>query len=354
MEKTKRIRESVPVILTGGMFFFAAGLLLAARKIPGFAEWYSETIYPALVATIGRISGIVPFSVVELGLYGGILLVLILLIRNWKKPLHLVKIYGLMASTLLFLYAACCGVNYYRTPFSYYFVSGMERNQVDTAVLSELCKWLTDKVNETRAEFDLAEGNYERIQEKGVAAMNRLAEQYPVLSGYYPSPKPVIVSELLSIQQCSGVYSPFTIEANYNNDMVPYNIPHTICHEMSHLRGFMREDEANFIGYLACLGSENADYRYSGYLLGWIYAGNALAKVDYEEYVRLYDRLLESVRMELSENSRFWEQYEGRAAEVQEKVNDAYLKVNGQSEGVKTYGRVVDLMILDFMENRQG
>ena len=29
-----------------------------------------------------------------------------------------------------------------------------------------------------------------------------------------------------------------------------YNIPHTICHELSHLKGYMREDEANFIGYL--------------------------------------------------------------------------------------------------------
>ena len=47
-----------------------------------------------------------------------------------------------------------------------------------------------------------------------------------------------------------------------------YNIPHTICHELSHLKGFMREDEANFIGYLACIGSDSPDFRYSGYLTG--------------------------------------------------------------------------------------
>ena len=29
-------------------------------------------------------------------------------------------------------------------------------------------------------------------------------------------------------------------------------------------------------------------------------------------------------------------------------MNDTYLKVNGQSEGVKTYGRVVDLMLWDY------
>jgi len=182
--------------------------------------------------------------------------------------------------------------------------------------------------------------------------MKRLAQEYPALSGHYPLPKPVLVSEILSIQQCSGVYSPFTIEANYNNDMVSYNIPHTICHEMSHLRGFMREDEANFIGYLACLGSEDADFRYSGYLMGWIYAGNALAKVDYEEYVRLHGLLNREIVAELDANSEFWADYEGEVAEVQEKVNDAYLKANGQADGVLSYGRVVDLMLVDYAFRR--
>ena len=70
-----------------------------------------------------------------------------------------------------------------------------------------------------------------------------------------------------------------------------YNIPHTICHELSHLKGFMREDEANFIGYLACIGSDSPDFRYSGYLTGWVYAGNALARVDPESYYDLYTKL---------------------------------------------------------------
>ena len=73
--------------------------------------------------------------------------------------------------------------------------------------------------------------------------------------------------------------------------MTPYNIPHTICHELSHLKGFMREDEANFIGYLACIRSDDPMFRYSGYLTGWIYAGNALAKADVESYSQFYGEL---------------------------------------------------------------
>lgn len=356
-EWIKKIWQLIPAVLLAGA---GAALLWAARMVPGFAEWYSRTIYPALVSVIGGFYGMVPISVVEWFLYGGIVLLIWLLIRGRKKPWKIFLNYSLIASALLFLYASCCGVNYYRVPFSTYYIQTEEAElrkraeesgkkiELPPVSLSGLCGWLTEEVNRAYEELKDHPGNYEDMQEKGVAAMTRLAEEYPSLAGHYPKPKPVIVSEILSVQQCSGVYSPFTIEANYNNDMVPYNVPHTICHEMSHLRGFMREDEANFIGYLACLRSEDADFRYSGYLLGWIYAGNALAKVNYKEYERLHGLLNREIVAELDANSEFWNRYEGEVAEVQEKVNDAYLKANGQHDGVLSYGRVVDLMLVDY------
>ena len=127
--------------------------------------------------------------------------------------------------------------------------------------------------------------------------------------------------------------------------MTDYNIPHTICHELSHLRGFMREDEANFIGYLACIGSEKEVFRYSGYLTGWVYAGNALAGQDIDSYRELYGKLLPQAAKDLRDNWEFWNRYEGKVAEVSNQVNDTYLKMNDQKEGVKTYGRMVDLML---------
>lgn len=357
MKNMKKWMGRIEWIAAAVLLVLAGLFLWAARKVPGFAEWYSSTVYPVLVTVIGGFYGLVPFSAVELFLYGLVVLLLFWLIKYRKRPVCILKHYSLTAGILLFLYASCCGVNYYRVPFSSYYIYDLQTRQnsvqeTKAANLRALCAWLTEEVNRAYEELEGSAGNFENMQKKGIAAMKRLAEQYPSLDGHYPQPKPVLVSEILSIQQCSGVYSPFTIEANYNNDMVTYNIPHTICHEMSHLRGFMREDEANFIGYLACLLSENADFRYSGYMLGWIYAGNALAKVDMDEYTRLHGLLREEVRNELEENSEFWARYEGEVAETQEKVNDVYLKANGQVEGVLTYGRVVDLMLIDYAYNR--
>ncbi len=340
----------------GVLLLLSAGVLqLAARGSAGFGEWYAATVYPHIVGIYGRICGIFPVSVAEILLYIGIIWLILYTASHFRRMIrHIGTVAAEMGAWLTtlclllgltaFLYTACCGVNYYRRPFSSYLELEVRDSSVEE--LAGLCTFLTEKVNETAgAEPDRGSWNA-----GGRRAMSSLAETYPQLAGYYPRPKPLIGSWFLSVQQLSGIYSPFTVEANYNRAMTEYNIPHTICHELSHLRGFMREDEANFIGYLACIGSEDPFFRYSGYLTGWIYAGNALAAQDREAYAGLYARLDERARADLAANNAFWNRYEGKAAEVATQVNDAYLKINSQQDGVRSYGRMVDLMLAYYRE----
>ena len=97
-------------------------------------------------------------------------------------------------------------------------------------------------------------------------AMQSMGEEYERLKGYYPEPKEIYFSDLLSQTYMKGYYFPFSMEANYNETMYVANKPNTICHEFAHLKGFIQEDEANLIGYLACVSSEDPMFRYSGYL----------------------------------------------------------------------------------------
>lgn len=349
--ENKRVRSGERLIFICGLLLFCAFLLLqmAARNISGFGEWYAVTIYPVLESSIGRFFGLLPFSAAEFLLYGifaGFLIYGISHLNHWKKILNRGF---LLIALLLFVYTANCGINYYRRPFSQ-FLSYETRNY-SAEELRALLKELTSQVNLTQAArrkagaaaIDAQPGM--NINEESVKAMEKLGTQYPMLGGFYPKPKELFFSEILSWQQLSGIYSPFTIEANYNGDMTPCNIPHTVCHELSHLKGFMREDEANFIGFLACIGSDDAEFRYSGYLSAWIYAGNALAVYDRESYADYWMLLNEDTKKELMDNSNFWEQYDSRAAEVSEAINDTYLKANSQTDGVKSYGRVVDLLL---------
>ena len=358
-EKRKSIRYAAVGLI---LLTVAALLQLCARYAQNFADWYAHRIYPVLVKGIGGFSGFLPFSVVEIGLYVLAAGLLWYLVKHISKPGRIACRGIFLAGILLFSYMTCCGINYYAGAFSEY--AGLNPGKYTREELVELCEYLTERVNETAPELP-EEGteknqayryqeNRSQWRQESVAAMQAAGEQFPVLGGYYPRPKEVAVSWILSVQQLCGIYSPFTIEANYNGDMPDYNIPHTMCHELSHLKGFMREDEANFIGYLACIDSRNPAFQYSGYLTGWVYAGNALAEADMETYVQLHGKLCESARMDLRENSVFWERYEGKVAEAANQWNDTYLKMNNQADGVKSYGRMVDLMLAYRKAEKEG
>lgn len=325
----------------------AAGILqVLARQVAGFGEWYAIHIYPVIVNVWGRICGIFPFSVMEIG---GYLLVLAFLgygILHRKEAGRILSRMIFILGALAFIYTTNCGINYYRRPFSSYL--DLEVRESSLEELTALCQFLTDKVNETLDKTTMERGWPREARE----CMTELGEIYPELGGYYPVAKPLKVSRILSVQQLCGIYAPFTVEANFNQEMTTYNIPHTMCHELSHLKGFMREDEANFIGYLACLQSDRRSFQYSGYLTGWVYATNALAKQDMDKYVELYRQLNEDSVRNLKENTEFWNQYDGKVAEASNRLNDTYLKMNDQQEGVQSYGRMVDLMLAYYRESQ--
>lgn len=345
------------------LIFFAGSFLLslAARKLPGFAEWYAVTIYPVFVNTAGRLFSPLPFSVVEIGLYlllaAGAFFLFRGLFQIFKKQRQALNFLLSCAEKLLFLiglllfvYTLTCGINYHRTPFSQ--AAGFEIEKSSQEELIGLCRSLAEELRTASARITRDEEGCMILSEHApvlaAQAMKNLGAQYPCLSGYYPKPKLLLVSEILSYQHLSGVYSPFTIEANVNADMTPYNLPATMCHELSHLKGFMREDEANFIAYLACLSSDDPTFRYGGLLFAYIYASNALYAEDPDAWQSIRDTLDDGIRTDLSANNAFWDRYEGKISEISDTVNDTYLKWNAQEDGIKSYGRMVDLLLAEY------
>lgn len=364
--------------ITGSILIAAGFILMYISRISRtFAQWYSTHIYPLWVNMTGRVMGFFAFSVSEALLYTVLLLTVLtffgIVIRAVKKCAAKCEVkrefaaWGgtlyVFAGALFCLYALNCGINYHRASFSE--SSGIEVERYTADELKDVCLWLTGEVNglsgkvnrdaEGVMRLGLKNGSNsgadERETDRGamnreaVRAMERLGQDYPELSGYYPNPKGLLCPWILSVQQLTGIYSPFTVEANYNSGIVDYNIPFTMCHELSHLRGFMQEEEANFIAFLASSGSENNDFRYSGYLMGWTYCMNVLYKADYDAWEEVRGQLSEEAEPDLAANREFWDRYDGRIAEVSNKVNDTYLKANDQSEGVASYDQMVDLIV---------
>ena len=349
-----RVRRST--VRWGGCFLAALALLLAARLFPAFAEWYAARIYPLWVGSLGRVSALFPFSVVEVLIYAAILSALaglFLVIRRRLRLRRLVVIVVKIAIVLFILFVLNCGINYQRQTFSER--AGFMVRKSTEEELAGLCEELVQEINEAAEELETEspEGlsDSRKLGTEAVKAMQRAGESYPELAGYYPVPKRIFSWWYMSYQQLQGEYSPFTIEANYNGDMPEMDKPSTVCHELSHLKGFMREDEANFIACLACLASDNAYFRYSGALLAYIYSGNALYKENPERMLVIRDKLCEQARADLAEHNRYWRSFDGAVAEISDKMNDTYLRANAQTDGVKSYGRMVDLLLA---ERRNG
>ncbi len=194
------------------------------------------------------------------------------------------------------------------------------------------------------------------MESRAVKEMEKLGEAYPLLDGYYPEPKKLTFSGFFSQQYMMGYYFPFSMEANYNGAMYIVNVPATICHELSHAKGFMCEDDANFIGYLACISSDDAFFRYSGYL-------SVLDYLDRDLYESLGDSgeiyltcevcspLVERDNVFLTREA--WEEVEKGAILDTETLKqasrsflDTNLQVNGVEEGIASYGDVIGMLLI--------
>ncbi len=347
---------------------FAGGFALAAHIISLLAQlnpaavekFYAQGFYKAYAQIVSMVTGVIPISLSELclllALPAYLAIALCRLIRRrvaWRRFVSgaLAWALGLYA-----LFTLGWGLNYSRLPYGE--IAGLETEAVEVDKVEELTCALAAQANALRAE--LMEGDeafaLARPQSEVMRAVNaayaRAGEKYPWLGGRYGRPKLALLSTPLAYLNIAGIFSPFTLEAHVNSHESDVLLAATAMHEAAHLRGFAREDEANFIAYQVCMESEETYVRYSGTLLGLIYAGNALAGADRARYAQVLTTYSPGVLSDLRAYSESWKPYEGKAAEVHEQVNDLYLKANRQADGVRSYGRMVDLMIAQFNQDR--
>jgi len=211
--------------------------------------------------------------------------------------------------------------------------------------LAEQTNFYSESLDFKADGFSVMPHSYKALSAKLCTSFERLHKEYSFIQDFRSRVKPVALSVPMSYAHITGIYFPFTGEANINIDFPDYSIPFTAAHELAHQRGVAREDEANFIAFLACMESDDPYILYSGSLNMLEYVLNALARADKDLYSEVYFSLNENVRGELRAYSLFFEKYrDSTASKVNEAVNDTYLKVQG-TEGVVSYGMVVDLAV---------
>lgn len=353
------VKRIIKILL---LAFWPAALLLDYQSVTNssFSEWYATTIYVGISKVINTVTSVIPFSLSE------ILVVLLLIffivylvwnifviIKRRGRIRTVIKFFYravALAGVLFFVFVSTAGVNYHRLTFTQ--VSGIQVTQYSAEELESLCYRLADDMNSYREHIESGEdkqavysGSLGKMEQLCKVAYDELEKDFETLISGYGHSKSLLSSKWFSQMQITGIFSPFTMEANVNKDVPDYQIPFTMCHELTHLRGYMREDEANFIAYIACMKSDDFMVQYSGVYMAFAYAGDELYKKDPVKYTNVYRTLSEEVKADLEYSTEYWSQFQGTAAQLAQEVNDAYLKANEQTEGTQSYGRMVDLLL---------
>jgi hypothetical protein len=347
----KKLKVRAITIAGLAVAIFLLGLLEDYPKL--VERYYSEGIYPIICHILHPAFNLFPFSVgdiIYIIVIGYLIYALYRLIKlSFKKEFKLVVIFlmkiviGVQIGILIFY--LFWGLNYFRPS------AGERLNLRDTnyttADLKAVTTLMIDSANACRAQLtpaDLAQSN-STIYQTSIVAVNKLSAGSVNFRTYYPDIKSSILTPLLNYIGTSGYYNPFTSESQMNYQMPVFDRPVTACHELSHQMGYGAEDEANFVGFLAGIGSQDRLLRYSAYHLAVDEFMHALHYRDSLASKELRPRISAAVHNDFKAEREYWLAYQNRADILSSIFYDKFLKANNQPQGLNTYNRMVLLVM---------
>lgn len=354
-------RERLPRVSVVLFLLTAVCIVLAVafRSSVAFADFFNQCISQPLRILLATLTSSLPFSLAEaLLLFSPVALGLLICyaVRNCTHSWRAVGIYLLrvLSFVCLFfiLFVLVFNAGYFGATLEDESKLDLDRQKVSADELYVTALHLTEDIKREAQQVTYEYQNFSvmpytlaELNGKLMDAYDAFCAEHGFLSHFDSRVKPVMLSVPMSYTHVTGVYSYFTGEANLNVDFPDYTLPFTAAHELAHQRGIAREDEANFIAYLVCIGSDDPYIRYSGYLNMYEYVANALYSADDELYFEVRSHLPDAVKHEQWAYSAFFDRYrDSTASEVSGTVNDTYLKLQG-TEGTRSYGLVVDLAV---------
>ena len=361
LEKKRHPLLKLLWLLPGPVFY---ALFRLSFLWPEFTEnVYSRAIFRFVNQGLSTVTGLLPFSLGELLLYAAIaalavfighMTVRVILAKKdwWRVLLRRILALACAVSMLYALFIGLWGFNYARQPLGD--TLGLNTSPATVQELYATCQAIIARTNDLRAQVpenengvftpDASKNDMMRSTE---ALYNQAAQASgnSFLGGSYGRAKPVLYSVGMSWAHITGIYFPYTSEANVNNDIPLLLFSSTCLHETAHQRGFAREDEANFLAYYVSSYSDDPSVDYSGAMLALIHTMNQLYSADSDKYFELRNTYSEGIDRDLAAYSEYWQQFESPVSEAVETMNNNFLKANMQADGVKSYGRMVDLLI---------
>ena len=330
---------------------------MIAKSNRAFANFMNFEVNHVFRSILAHLTGWIPFSLAEFLILGIPVIAVVIFYfgariakKSWRYVIR--YILGLLSVVCYFYisFVFTYGIGYVTTPAED--VLGFDRQDVSVVELRNTALVLAFEINDLVPMVDFAYGGssympytLDEMSEKLCEAYETFCEKAYYVNTFKSRVKPVAMSEALTYTHLAGIYSYMTGESNLNVHFPDFTLPFTAAHEMAHQRGFAREDEANFVAFLVCMESDDPYIRYCGAMGVYVYVVNALYQADPNVYYEVSGALHPSAHGENNAYSAFFKKYEDApAATVTDKINDAYLQIQG-TPGTKSYGMVVDLVV---------
>ena len=331
-------------------------------------KYYSPVVFRVISFPAKVFISIFPFSVFEFTLISLILFILIYFVRTIVLTIKKVKnkqgkiyipavrfvlIIGIIITSIISMFVANGGLSYNGRTFAE--KSGLVIVESSTEELEALCLFLAEEAAKARKlipENDQGvidpDVSVFELTSKAKDGYKAIEDTYPNLKGFYPKAKPVLFSHFMCYTNITGIFPYVIPEPNVNYKTPIMSLPATINHEMAHQRGISREDEANFIAYLASINNPDPLFQYSGYYLALNYALDSLSSYNGDAARRVYEKLDDGILRDKKAAREFWKQFETPkdiVATISENVNNNYLEKVNVEDGIHSYGRMVDLLL---------
>lgn len=307
-------------------------------------KYYTHGIYPIFAAVLSKVSSPLPFSITEFILFIAILVGVPHTINRIRQKRMRIGSFFLdlltILSVLYMWFYLFWGINYLRLPLEAKL--DLENVQLEIDAFDSTFVQIIRRGNELNLAYSMQE--IEQIQSDIEMSYARVFSQLDLeYISHTRSIKTFAANWLLNKTKTSGFFSPFFHEVHYNRDMLVFELPFVLAHEKAHQMGYTNEAEANFLAHLVCTNAKEPIVKYSGYfsILGYFF-GSLRDGPRQELFASLID---EGVKLDLVAVRERWRSHEGLISKFSNKSYDLYLKANQVREGIRSYSKVVDLVI---------
>ncbi|MGH9461845.1 MAG: DUF3810 domain-containing protein [Vicinamibacteria bacterium] len=323
-------------------------------------RFYGEGLYPVVATALGRLNGLVPFSVAQiLIVLASIAGVLGLTFRR-RGPRHRPRLAtAIKAVTFLWIaigvlavwFVVSWGLNYARPGLEERLALSTSEIRVEEVLdagkrsarrATELHDALAQPVDRptrlTVSFTDLNDVIDRRLGDLRLPGDRLEAPTSPA--------KKLWGSTLLSYLGLSGIFVPFTGEPSINALVPDASLPIVVAHERAHQRGITDEGEANLVAFMTCAGAADETYvTYAAYLYASAHLLGAASRQAPEEARAAWEELGPGPRHDLEAIREFWSRYRGTLSVAASRVNDVYLRSVRVPGGTRSYQRIVELLV---------